>query len=531
MVEDLKRTPSPPAGILIELNRAVKAFTLYPRGHPALKETLHRTYGTCLGILKGLEEITFSVKREGFYLDGAPLPSSPSLKNLAKDLFYKRIEAITLTTSMTEDEWARFLGLLSLGSAEITARGGIMKLLLEEEIRGIRVNETRYEDLLKGSLEEMEEGEKGIEEEERDEKGGVDARIEELVEGLQDRFESEEEREEEDLDSLLKALEEEKDPIRYEGLVRSLVVRGVELRDKGMWEETFKILKAFSRHALSKRKEAMVDSARQGLRELFNEEVEEECFRRLAIKDEEANRDITRIILAMGEEMVEPCLKRLEEEERIYPRRCLFNIVVAFGEKARSKVEERLREARQWYIKRQMISLLGAIGNPDSLRVLKEVLCDEDIRVRKEAVKALAGIRSEEAVDMLIDFVGSKDQALSLQAIASLGAIRASRAVPHLVSLIEMRGLSANLYERKKAAIKALGSIGDERAIPALGNLLKRKGIIRRKRLNELKSLCAIALSSIGGKGAEETLREVMERSRGDLYYACLNGLERMKRG
>lgn len=534
MLKDLKGNFHPPGSILIELNRAVKAFALYPGGHPALKEILEKTYHGCKDTLRNLGEITYSVDRKGFYLEDSPISSLPPLKNLAKDLFYKRVKKITFTNRMTMEEWFHFIDLIARKTSEITGKGGITRLLVERGVKGLWIDEVKYEEIMEGAVEERKDQEVGVEEIEENivERGGVDIQIEKLVKDFQERFKRiEVEEETEGIDALLEALEREKDPIRYEGLVRSLVVRVVELKEEGRWDDAFKVLHTFARHSMSHRNETMALSAHHGLRDVFDRRVEEECFRRfVSKKDEKVTEQIGEVLIAMGEEMVGPCIERLVEEERLYPRKKLFNLLVAFGEKARRMVERRLQEAGEWYIKRQMVSVLGAIGNPASLQVLKDVLDCDDIRVKREAMKALARIGTEEAVDMLIGLIDSKEQAISLQAIVSLGAIRASKAIPHLISIIESRGLSSKLYERKREAIKALGSIGDERALPLLKRVLRKKRLWRRKVHDELRCLSAIALASIGGEEAEKALKEVMAKSKGDLYYACLNGLERMGR-
>ena len=527
-MEELRPGSRPLGSILIELNRAVKAFALYPPSHPALRETLMKAYKGCMEVLKDLGEVTFSVKRDGFGIGEREVEVPLSLKGLAKELFYRKVKQITMTERMTPEEWIAFLEVVT---ERAHGKGGIAEALIRRGVKGLWVNEIRYEEIVDRSVERgKEKGELGVDEEEEavDEMGGVDAQIEELVKGLQQRFEPEGRREEGELEELLEALEREEDPVRYEGIVRSLVLRGLDLKGSGQWEGLFKILYAFARHRRSRREEALRNSSYQGLRELFDQMVEEECFRRLG-GDGEVSKVAGTIVLALGEEMIGPCLDRLVREKGLHSRRRLFNLLVAFGEMARPMVEARLREAEEWYIKRQMISVLGALGNPRSLPVLKGSLDHDDIRVRREAVKALARIGTEEAVGILISFIRSKEQALSLQAITSLGAIRASGAVPHLVSLLNRWGLWKGLYERKREAVKALGSIGDRRALPALRRLLLGSSLLWRRRYNELKVLGVAALASIGGEEVEAILREVMRRSRGDLYHACLSSLERMK--
>ena len=521
-------------GILIELNKAVKAYSFYPPTHPSLKNILSDTYKQSIEAIRKFGNITYEIRREGIFHQDRQLFKTGLMKTLSNDLYHKRIKSITMTPNMTIEDWGALIDILNTSSNEVVEKGGAEKILSGKGVKGIWLNEINYEEIVDKAGDDLpEEDETGTEEyelEKEDDVIDVDELLNDLGE-MVDPAELDGERDEvrEELEDILKTLEETYDPVRYEELVRMLVGRAMVLKeeeDRG-WDKVIMILHAFSRHAKedSGRPESIRMSADQGFKEIFDRDFLEMCVNRVCIKGEERHEEIADIIIHSGRHSVPYLLGRLIEEEDIYARRTLFTIVVRLGNASKQEVERSLIESDNWIVKRQMISILGAIGSPDSVKALKQTLKFNDIRVRKEVIKALTSIRSKEAIEELGKLVSAKDNRLALQAILSLGAIKATQSVPSLIAITMAKGLGSGIYEKKKEAIKALGNIGDKRALKPLIEILLRTKWFRRKRYEELRILSAQSIGKIGGEDAVKVLSYMLKRSKGELSLTCQRAL------
>ncbi len=519
--------------ILIEFNKAVKALSLYPSHHPSMKTILESSYTKSLESVATLKEVTFSVKRNGFFYNEQPVVDNPSIKNLANEFYQRRIKKITLSSTMTVDEWNSLLSIFNLTPAKLLKDGGAERLLAENGVKGIWLNEIRYEDIV----------EKAVDVEEKEDEKADEAEIPETEpEALkEDTKEETEPLYEEDLelsedgkniDELLASLEKEKDPLVYEGLVRTIVGIGMTLKEEWdtSWNKLLQILYVFARHSYykSRRPEEQKVSSKQALKDLFDKNILEKLLNKLIKKGEKKRKEIGGVILCAGNDFVPYILNRLIKEEDIYARRSLFNLIVAMGNYSRTEVEKNLAEHKEWYIKRQMISILGAIGSPASFKTLKDALGFDDIRVTREVIKALASIKSKECINELIELTSARDHTISLQAILTLGAIKTHEAVPYLTAITITKGLSRNIYEKKKAAIKALGNIGSPEALRELSIVLNKKRWWRKRLQDELRGLSASSIGMIGGEEAKAILTETLGKSKGALYHTCLKAIEKI---
>ncbi len=147
--------------ILIEFGKTVKSIGFYPEGHPNLEGVIERTFNLIKETIKEKGNIKWRVERTGF-LEGKTQigRGHKSLVGLAKDLFFKRINEITFTNDATLKEWKDLLSILKMDTISLKDAGGIEKLILAKEIKGIQLNEMKYEDVRKKVIELEEQKEK-----------------------------------------------------------------------------------------------------------------------------------------------------------------------------------------------------------------------------------------------------------------------------------------------------------------------------------------------------------------------------------
>jgi len=178
--------------ILIEFAKTVKVAAFYPEGHPNLEMAIERTFNLLKAAVKERGEVKWVVERAGFQEANLPIGRSHKpLEGFAKDLFLKKIREITFTQDATLKEWKDLLNILKMDVDSLKRAGGLEKLLVTKEIKGIQLNEMRYEDIRKSIIaleedkkkHEMEIGQEGSGEK-KEEKPSNEAETEEKEEEI-----------------------------------------------------------------------------------------------------------------------------------------------------------------------------------------------------------------------------------------------------------------------------------------------------------------------------------------------------------
>jgi HEAT repeat protein len=523
------------ATILVELNKAVKAFSLYPQDHPSLKSLLDISFQSVKKSLENSDDITVSIEKRSFYEKGREILKGANAAELAEEFFLRRIKKLTFSSETSSKDWIILTKLLNLSPQNLGALGGTEKFAIQEGMRGIWLNEIKYEDIVnKAQEEESEEAAEIAEatdelemlpEEEFEDESESDSLPEELGE-------SETVKEnEDDLDNLLILLEQEKDDTKYQEILEKLVYRGIHLKNNERMDDLLKILYIFSVHSQpeSKRTLEQKESSIKGIKTLVDIKTLKFLIESFCVeKNETKHRQLVTVILSMGPKVVPFLLDRLKLSEERHVRRNLFDLILLFGETAREHIETRLVKD-EWFNVRQMVSLLGYIKSPKSFEALRNCLNYPDIRVKKEVIKTLAKLRTADSIRELMKTFFSEEHSLSLQAILSLGAIKETSAVPALLQLLKKKDFWGKYHEIKSETLKALGNIGDTKALPDLFDLIKKKGFWRKKQCEELRALAALSLGKIGGDGVVSLLKETMETSQGIVRQSCQRAIEELE--
>lgn len=501
--------------ILVELSKAVKAFSLYPKGHPSLKSLLERSFQNVRTLLEKSEDITVSIEKRTFCEKGKKVFKSTSATDFAEEFFLRRIKKITFSSETSARDWMVLIKLLNIVPQDLIAIGGTGKFVIQEGMRGIWLNEIKYEDIVNKT-------------EEINEALHNDDEIKEVISDEIDEEEPQEEDEpdesdrseandslkenEDDLETLLMLLEEETDDTKYNQILTELIKKGMVLKEAEQMDDLLKILHLFSVHSHPDNKRTLEQkgSSIKGIKTLVDIKTLKFIIESFCVeKNETKHKQFMTVLLSMGHKVVPFLLDKLKLSEERYVRRTLFDLIILFGETAREYIESRL-DRDEWFVVRQMVSLLGYIKSPKSFEALKHCLTYPDIRVKKEVIKTLAKLRTEDSIRELVRTFFSSEHSLALQAILSLGAIKETSAIPALLQLLKKRDFWGKLHEIKKETVKALGNIGDPKALPELYKIIKKKGFWRKKPHKELKALAALSLGKIEGNDVPSYPNESM---------------------
>ncbi|MBI3399624.1 MAG: HEAT repeat domain-containing protein [Deltaproteobacteria bacterium] len=526
-------TPLTTETILIEFAKTVKATHFYPEGHPNLEAVLERTFNLLKETIKEKGNIIWIVERTGFLEGKLPIGRRHRpLEGLAKDMFFKKIREITFTPDATLKEWKGLFFILTMDGDSLKKAGGLEKLLITKEIKGIQLNEMKYEDIRKSILEleenkTKEDMELGQEEELLEEKSSKNAaqeagQEEDIIHKIEDHLKAVEKKEK-TIETLLGELENEQNTLAYQTIVNKIIKKTESLN----WDGLFPVLAAFTAHSNSKsrRKIEQMNIASEQLKKLLTPEITDYLVARLCNRKEDRRDELQQMLKLLGEEAMKHLLNALIDTEDAYARRQIFNALTLFGEAVRLEAENCLNDER-WFVVRQMVSLLGEIGGLKSLNAIKTVYNYKDVRVKKEVLKTLGRIPSNESSTFLLERLNDNNPSLKLQAIISLGVLKEQTAIEPLGRLALKRDLFNENIEIRKEAIRSLGMIGGDKAITVLKNLLKKRVFWGKKQNDEIRSLAAISLGRIGGRDVRDILEAVSNASRGLVRLACKKAME-----
>lgn len=527
----MPQDPQNYSNILIELNKAVKMHNFYPEGHPQLDSALEKCFLLFKKSLDQQPEIKWTIDQKGFYDNKAPIAGDiGETTGLAKKFFYRKVKELTFTQRMTLPELKALLSIIKLEPEELQAKGGAEAVFADRDIKGILLNELRYEDLLK-IKEDLDE--------QREKERQEIARDKEQAAASADSAESGDEKEqpppqepeaEEPLSVLLERIKAESDFLRYNDLsVRIHEKTAVLLLEKKL-DEAFTVALAFYQHLspMSGLSDDIRAISSERLSAVLNRDMMEYLAKRVGKREEAQRSAIQQMLVMAGNESVEFLLDEIIAAPEAVMRRNIFNALVLFGRKIKGPVEERLYKNPEWFVVRQMVALLGEVGDQDSLDAIEAAYKNPDVRVKKEVLKSLIKIQSPRSTEILLRTLSEEDEALVTQAIMSLGMLKDSSSIEVLGDIALKRG--SDSQEIKKEAVKALGIIGHPKAVPYLTRILFKKVWFGKKANEEVRSLAAYSLGLIGTGEAYKALEEACGGSSGELYAACKRILEKREK-
>lgn len=477
--------------------KALKAYTFYPEGHPLRNRILTGAHQVVSGAAKD-GSLSVLVSRNGFTCaDGrTPVESTPMTKALAQELFAREIQRLQVLPAVTLADYLRFLSLLSLDPPRLVASGGLTRLLQQQGITTIALNEINI-----SAVFTKVRGEQEQEASDPDSPAPGPGSSSEYLDGPLDQSSQL------SVSEILELMAQETDDEKYRQLGRLLLVKVQPLRQERDFDTLFGVLVALlEQNSDPTRSPAGREDALVLLRQLSAGEPIEHLLDHLEDGEFTQKELVFLILKGVGSEAVDPLVRRLIAAGLKASRRTLSTALQRIGPPSEPAMIALLKDGR-WQVALTAASILGELGSRDAVKPLAQTAAlHNDSRVRLEAIRALALIGGMEASAQLVEFLNDPSPAVAQHAALWLGNTKNSRAVEPLWQLVQRRDLRGRLTPLKKEALLALGRIGDRRVLEPLDHLLRRRFILFPGRWNELKLVALEALGTLGGEQARQSL-------------------------
>jgi HEAT repeat protein len=509
---------------LAELHKALKALTFYPDKHPLREEILNKAYQVTINVAKG-GGISIIVRRNGlsFADRDIAVDNTPMNIALAKELFAREVQQLTLLPDLTFVEFTEFLSLLSMEPHTIIAGGGLAELLTNRGIKSVIANEI---DITAVFTKKMtgDSSERSLSE-------GLGDHTPE--EGPSQEFEMYEDSggdqlSDLEIEELIALMDTEADDDRYRLLARVLPGKCQQLKEGGEYDRLFKALLQLlkqntdERKSTTKREHALLLFQQIALGEMAEhllDHLEDDSF---------AHKDVVLLILTrLGEHVVDAIIRRVIEVENQSSIKTLSAALVRIGSPAIPSLARLLKDNR-WQVVRNAVIILGEMGNRDPVSELTNAAFHMESRVRMEAIRSLARIGGREATTLLIDFLSDTNQGIKRQAITWLGITRNEKALQPLLQLVLKQDMLGKSISLKKEALIAIGRIGDKRAIDPLCTFARKRHLLSPGRWEGLKVLAVETIGQLGGESSREFLEKMAGRG-GLIGKACFTALKNLE--
>jgi len=512
------------ASALAELYKALKAITFYPASHPLRDEILHRAHQAMTKLMEG-ERLTLAVHRNGLFLDGRDggVEDTRMTKALAKELFTREIQRMTLMPEISAGEFTDFLSLLAMEPQRIIAEGGMAAILERHGITTITANEIDIAAVYTKRKVGESTGETAAESVGADE-GDFDR------EGTGEGATPPESIPLEQLETLSAAeiaarMEREKDDDRFRLLARYLTAKGVSLKEERNFDELFPVLLSLlNQNADETRSAARREASLEVFREIARGAMAEHLLDHLEHEDFRQKEIVYLILNQLGGEIVGDIVRRITDTDCQYSRKALTTALLRIGVPALQPLLSLLNDGRRQVV-RTTVAVLGDMGNRDAVKGLTLTAYHADNRIRFESIRSLATIGGKEATELLTELLRDNNRAIRRQAILWLGISRNDKALQPLLELVSRRDLMGRNLTLKKEALLAIGRIGDQRALDPLFRLVRKRRLLAPRRWEELNILAVETIGRLGGEAAREFLERTVSRG-GRLGRACAATLE-----
>ncbi|GFO66801.1 PBS lyase [Geomonas limicola] len=495
--------------------KALKAYTFYPEGHPLRDRILAGAHQAVASAAKG-GALSVLVSRNGFTCaDGrTPVPSTPMTKALVQELFAREIQRLNILVGVTLADYLSFLSLLSLDPPRLLASGGLARLMQQQGIINITLNEIDISAVF--TKVRGEQDAEGAEDGSAPGSGSTASAQGSATPGSGSAFDypgvSTDRLNQLSVSELVELMAQETDDDKYRQIGRILLVKVQPLRQERDFDALFCVLVALlEQHSDPTRLEPSRDEALVLLRQLSAGDLTEHLLDHLEDGEFTQKELVFLILKTIGPEAVDPVIRRLIAVGLKAARRTLSTALLRIGAPAEPALIALLKDGR-WQVALSAASILGELGSREAVKGLSQAAVQHnDSRVRLEAIRALALIGGKEANVQLLAFLNDPNPAVAQHTALWLGNTKNARAVDPLWQLVQRRDLRGKLTPLKKEALLAIGRIGDRRALEPLDHLLRRRFILFPGRWNELKLVALEAIGTLGGEQARQSLSRTAE--------------------
>ncbi|HTY18773.1 MAG TPA: HEAT repeat domain-containing protein [Myxococcota bacterium] len=534
------RTPADVSVLLVELGRALKGWSFYPAGHPARQELLDRTARAFQGELRRNGALGLEIRRGAFWLPASQAPIGPGrLDDLARQLFVRSVRHVVFDAALDATSLAAFLDVLAMDEDALAAAGGFETCFYTGMRHGVQVNEVDYRVL----LERRQAAPAAMalpaaapsaspEEDEADAGDGIGELALELPAALAIReapLEAVDPREARarELLGMLRELEECDDEERYRDLARQVTTLATARVSDGEIDEGYRALLVLSSHAGddAKRSYAQREIAMQFLTHLAVGPALEDLLARACAGATEGSLRATGVLLQLGGRGVPRLLEQLEAESDPDRRARLSAVVIAMGEEAVPTLSECIVSGSR-RLQRLALRLAGETQNPRLVPSLREALLTGRGEAARDAAQSLVRIGDVSSLEVLAEGLRCPRAEVAALAAYSLGTTGRVLSLGPLVETLA-RALAGGELGLAREVVRGIGRLGRPEGAPALAELLARGGLLRRKRLREVKLAAISALAHLPGREAETALERASRARDARLREAAQAALQR----
>ena len=505
---------------LTETYKALKAITFYPENHPLREKILYNAYQAMLKIIKK-DRLSLIVQRNSLSIadQEAVIDNTPMIMALAKELFSREIQRLTLLPQLSLKDFVDFLSLLALDSQRVIDEGGLAGLLTKRGIQTVisnkidisevftkkRFGEATDDSIAEGTVFQEDTDENTSQSEGTLPDQMIDLKIEELL-------------------ALMSA---ETDDNRYRQLAGILFLKGQSLKVEKDFNRLFPVLLGLlDQNGDATRSAVCRDSSDMVFQQLALGEMAEHLFDHLVDKDFGLQEFVYLILNHLGRDVVDAVINRFVAVDNKVARKALETAIIRIGPPAVPALVEVLKNST-WQAMLSAAAILGEIKSRDSVKGLMLTAYHIDTRLRLESISSLAKIGGREATAVLIDLLHDKNPAVRQKVIAALGSTGNKQGLPPLIQLIKKRDVLGKMLDLKKEALLAIGHIGDRQALDPLFRMVEKRYLIAPGRQEELKILAVGIIGRLGGDSSRKFLEKIASRS-GRIGRACSAALETM---
>ncbi len=443
-------------------------------------------------------------------------------KSLSYELFVRRIQKITFLKDLNQEDLLALLRIVALSPETIQKSGGVDKIMAEQGIRSIWVNEFDLS-VIRGKRQEIES------------RGITPQGFDEADEGSssvldQNQFRSDEIPPEQLLPILLGRLSADLDDEIYIMLVRQAVSCCEAMKSRREPQALLPLLELLAGHTKDPaRSEIICEFAHFAIEQISSgNEFVRFVLGRMEYADGLSKPALQAVISCGGPSAVVLALEQMALTNKVAVRKAISNLLAGLGEEAVPPLLNMLGDKR-WFIVRNIAAILGSIASPEAVTKLADCLSHSDIRVCKEAARSLAKIGGREAEAALIRVLQQDNPALCPQVIASLGGMKSRKALAELIKIVGASDIFLKSLALKIDALSAIAMIGDRQVTSALAIQLSTHYLLASARGKQLKIAIVDCLGRLGDPQVLPVLKK-MSYAQDDLGNACSEAIELIER-
>ncbi|MFA6056130.1 MAG: HEAT repeat domain-containing protein [Thermodesulfovibrionales bacterium] len=298
--------------------------------------------------------------------------------------------------------------------------------------------------------------------------------------------------------------------------------------DRLIWTGQYDgIRKALKVLALNSENNRFPDMTEQTLQYFHSGDFISKLIESFRIVGRQAREEAWLLSEQYGEEIINPMLDALVQEESPMVRKFFLGLLTQLGDKVVPEAIKRLGDGR-WFVKRNMLYLLSEINSEEALPHIRPYSRHENRKVSFEAMKYLLNAGDSYGTEAIRYFLRSEIPENVERAINFAGSFKVRDIVPDLLQLLKKRVISgADLYN-KMPIVKVLGEIGDPGSLKTLKDIVSGKSILFKNALDRLKEEIYRSLKNY----PPEDIREFIEtglKSRNDIVRRESLRLSRIK--